>query len=101
MPGTPLAPVPARGPPLLVQSTTPRTSARLPGQGLYHNPDFIFKDETQPGGRRETVRGYVTDLITDLALDYIDNRDPSKPFVLFYQHKAPHRNWMPSASVSR
>ena len=63
----------------------------LPGQGHYYNPDF-----RTPQG---TVRheGYVTDVITDLALDWLDNkRDQSKPFMLMYQHKAPHRNWMPA-----
>ncbi len=69
--------------------------AVLPGQGLYHNPDFIFKDDTVPGGRRETVRGYVTDLITDFSLDWLKNRDANKPFCLMYHHKAPHREWEP------
>lgn len=69
--------------------------AVLPGQGLYHNPDFIFKDDTVPGGRRETVRGYVTDLITDFSLDWLKNRDTNKPFCLMYHHKAPHREWEP------
>ena len=39
--------------------------------------------------------GYTTDIITDLALDWLEKRDASKPFFLMYQHKAPHRNWMP------
>ncbi len=69
--------------------------AVLPGQGLYHNPDFIFKDDAVPGGRRETVRGYVTDLITDMSLDWLKNRDTDKPFCLMYHHKAPHREWEP------
>lgn len=69
--------------------------AVLPGQGLYHNPDFIFKDDAVPGGRREIVKGYVTDLITDFSLDWLKNRDESKPFCLMYHHKAPHRDWEP------
>jgi hypothetical protein len=40
--------------------------------------------------------GYTTEIITDLALDWLKNqRDPDKPFMLMYQHKAPHRNWQP------
>ena len=63
----------------------------LPGQGNYYNPDFITKDE---GTIR--VEGYVTDIITDMALKWLDEeRDPSKPFLLFYLHKAPHREWLP------
>ncbi len=63
----------------------------LPGQGNYYNPDFLT-----PGGRRRRD-GYVTDLITDLSLDWLQNgSDASKPFLLMCQHKAPHRNWMPA-----
>ncbi len=62
----------------------------LPGQGLYYNPDFIT-----PEGRIRR-EGYVTDIITDMALDYLENmRDADKPFMLMYQHKAPHREWAP------
>ena len=61
----------------------------LPGQGAYYNPDFI----TEQG----TVKhhGYVTELITDFAIETITQRDKSKPFAMMYFHKAPHRNWMP------
>jgi arylsulfatase A-like enzyme len=41
--------------------------------------------------------GYTTDVITDLALDWMrDKRDKEKPFMLMFQHKAPHRNWQPA-----
>ncbi len=62
----------------------------LPGQGDYYNPDFLT-----PKGRVR-VEGYVTDLITDMALDWLKaKREDKKPFLLMCQHKAPHRNWMP------
>lgn len=61
----------------------------LPGQGSYYNPDFIT-----PDGRTE-YEGYVTNIITDLSLDWLDSqRDKDKPFCLFVHHKAIHRNWM-------
>jgi arylsulfatase A-like enzyme len=61
----------------------------LPGQGNYYNPDFI----TKQGTKRHA--GHVTKLTTQFALDWLENgRDKDKPFVLMYQHKAPHRNWM-------
>ncbi|RTE54311.1 DUF4976 domain-containing protein [Arenibacter aquaticus] len=64
----------------------------LPGQGHYINPDFI----TQKGDT--TITGYVTDIITDMSLEWLDKkRDPSKPFLLMYLHKAPHRPWWPRA----
>ena len=61
----------------------------LVDQGHYYNPVFI------DNGAEVQHEGYVTDLITDLALEYLEDRDESKPFMLLYQHKAPHRNWMP------
>ncbi|RKX34122.1 MAG: sulfatase [Verrucomicrobia bacterium] len=67
--------------------------AVLPGQGRYHNPEFIFKGPD--GGTKKTVPGYVTDLITDLSLDWMKARDPNRPFCLLYHHKAPHRPWYP------
>ena len=65
--------------------------AVLPGQGLYYNPDFF----TQAG--KITIEGYCTDIVTDMAVDYLENkRTTDKPFMLMVQHKAPHRNWMPA-----
>jgi len=64
----------------------------LPGQGAYHNPQFIRM------GQRERHEGYVTDLIADAALDWLQSRrDPQRPFLLMCHHKAPHRNWQPDA----
>jgi N-acetylglucosamine-6-sulfatase len=66
----------------------------LPGQGNYYNPDFI----AAAGTKRYT--GYVTDITTDLALDWLKKeRDPNKPFLLMCQHKAPHRNWSPGPNL--
>jgi len=61
----------------------------LPGQGLYHNPEMIDAD-----GKR-VFQGYVTDLITDMSLDWLKKRDKDKPFCLLSHHKAPHRSWEP------
>jgi arylsulfatase A-like enzyme len=63
----------------------------LPGQGHYYNPDFI----TNEGDIK--VEGYTTDIITDMTLEWMKNRrDPEKPFLLFFLHKAPHREWLPA-----
>ncbi len=63
----------------------------LPGQGSYYNPDFIRMNHS-----RKHYQGYCTDIITDLALDWLkQDRDPDKPFIMMCQHKAPHRNWTP------
>lgn len=64
----------------------------LPDQGDYYNPDFITKKE----GKKKFT-GYVTDLITDITLNWLKNeRDEEKPFFLAYLHKAPHREWLPA-----
>jgi arylsulfatase A-like enzyme len=61
----------------------------LPGQGNYYNPDFI--------GQHDTTRipGYVTNIITDLSVSWLNNRDTSKPFMLIVGEKATHREWLP------
>lgn len=62
----------------------------LYGQGEYYNPDFNHN------GTRVRRPGYVTNVITDVALDWLDNkRDKTKPFCLLLHHKAPHRVWSP------
>jgi len=64
----------------------------LPGQGAYYNPEFITKTEGNV-----TIEGYVTDIITDMALNWLDNeRNEEEPFMLMYLHKAPHREWLPA-----
>ncbi len=62
----------------------------LPGQGQYYSPDFI------ENGVKKTIPGYVTQITTDLALNWLsEKRDSSKPFLMLYHQKAPHRTWMP------
>ncbi|TWU00930.1 sulfatase family protein [Stieleria varia] len=63
----------------------------LPGQGNYYNP--VFK---QMDGLQKRFEGYATDITTDKALAWLDSRDPSKPFFLMCQHKAPHRTFAPA-----
>lgn len=62
----------------------------LPGQGAYMDPVFY----TATGEARYTGR-YVTDVITDLALDFLRSRPTDRPFFLMVHHKAPHRSWVP------
>lgn len=62
----------------------------LPGQGIYYNPPMNNM------GKQVKHSGYTTDVITDLSIEWLKNRDKSKPFVLMSQHKAPHREWSPA-----
>lgn len=62
----------------------------LNGQGEYYAPEFI------ENGDSLVCPGYVTDVITDKAISFIEHRDTTRPFMMLYYHKAPHRNWMPA-----
>ena len=61
----------------------------LPGQGDYHDPEMSRMGESR------RIDGYVTDIITDLSLDWLAGRDRDRPFFLMLHHKAPHRWWEP------
>jgi arylsulfatase A-like enzyme len=63
----------------------------LPGQGIYHNPFFLTKDnwqDNESGGK--AIQGYETDIITDQSINWIKNRDRNKPFFLLCHFKATH-----------
>ncbi|MGB7342759.1 MAG: sulfatase [Pirellulaceae bacterium] len=68
----------------------------LKGQGPYYNPPMI----TQGGDGKPVTRphtGYTTEIITEKTLHWLKNdREKDKPFMVMYQHKAPHRNWQPA-----
>lgn len=57
--------------------------AALPGQGRTNDPE-LFED-----GRLHTVEGYVTDVLTDRAVSFIE-RERDQPFFLYLGHKAIH-----------
>lgn len=61
----------------------------LPGQGDYFDPSFIQCGEVI------NKKGYVTDVITESAIEWLKKRDRDKPFFLMCNHKAPHRSWEP------
>ena len=67
----------------------------LPGQGKYNNP--LLKEIGKPwkhhkkGGVKH--KGYVTDVITDQTIKWLDGRDKEKPFFVMSHHKAPHGLW--------
>ncbi len=57
-------------------------------QGLYRDP--YFKSNTE--GIKQH-KGYVTDIITDMTIDYLEKKDKDKPFFMMCHHKAPHDFW--------
>jgi len=65
----------------------------LPGQGQYYNPDFLMMD-----GSKKQIDGYASNVIEDVAENWLSNRDKSKPFCLVIGHKATHRTWLPDTA---
>src|SRR3954447_8358778 len=59
------------------------------GQGEYWNPTFLSEN-----GER-VVEGYATDIITDLATDWVESLEGDDPWCVLIYHKAPHRSWEP------
>ena len=57
----------------------------LKGQGEANDPNFNIN------GERMQIKGYVTDIITDQAVEFI-RKARSKPFLLYIAHKALHPN---------
>lgn len=62
------------------------------GQGVYYNPTLningnrtIYKDST-----------YITDLLTDHAIEWLEKRNTEQPFFLYLSHKAVHAAFKPA-----
>jgi arylsulfatase A-like enzyme len=62
----------------------------VPNQGQYYNPPMIRN------GLKVSHTGYVTDIITDISLDWLKKRNKNKPFLLMTHNKAPHMPWEPA-----
>ncbi len=62
----------------------------LPDQGRYYNPQFISMNKDTAA-----YPGYVTDVISGFAEEWMNQRDTSKPFCLVVGEKATHREWLP------
>ncbi|MDX1672438.1 MAG: sulfatase [Balneolaceae bacterium] len=62
------------------------------GQGSYYNPTL------NENGTRTTYGDstYITDLLTDKALAFLENRNGDKPFFLYLSHKAVHAGFKPA-----
>ncbi len=67
----------------------------LPGQGRYYDPELISKDG------KKVYSGYESDVITDLALAWLGEREPGRPFLLCLHDKATHMPWQPPDRYAR
>ena len=62
----------------------------LPGQGRYTNPIFNEKGKGEWPKNKVEIEGHSSDIITNSVIEYIKNRDKSKPFFVMHHFKAPH-----------
>jgi hypothetical protein len=80
------------------QTDDPRdliTITVLYGQGPYYNPTMRTSDGDVD------YHGHTTGIITDIALEWLRlERDKDKPFMMIYNHKAPHREWLPGPALN-
>lgn len=61
----------------------------LSGQGTYYNPVLLSEHDST------RFTGYSQEILTDHALNWVRQRDASKPFFLMLAFNAPHRPWEP------
>lgn len=65
-------------------------------QGDYVNPTFKSANnwiDDDKGNNGVMIEGFSTDIVTDKTIDWIKNRDTSKPFMMFCHFKATHEPW--------
>ncbi len=66
------------------------------GQGSYFDTEFNFN-----GNDRRVVKGYYTTVVTDMATDWIGDRDSDKPWLMMVGHKAPHSFYFPEEKYQK
>lgn len=80
------------------------------GQGNYYPTDGLAPEQVAAGRRHQLnvdgahvdQKGYITDELTDYALDWLERgRDRKKPFFLYLSHKAVHAMFKPSPGHAR
>lgn len=60
------------------------------GQGVYYNPTLNVD------GQRDDYEGYITDILTDYTIDWLDSIDHDQPFFAYLSHKAVHAEFEPA-----
>jgi N-acetylglucosamine-6-sulfatase len=65
------------------------------GQGVYKDPPINVD------GEHVEASGYMTDILTDYAVEFLKQPRGDKPFLLYLPHKACHAPMMPPARYSK
>lgn len=66
------------------------------GQGSYHP----VPNGLNVNGKKVPQKGYITDELTDYAIDFLNTRKKDKPFMLYLSHKGVHAEFVPAARDS-
>lgn len=74
------------------------------GQGTYwpdgHGTTREVPQTTYDGfnlnGQRVPQKGYITDELTEYAVNWLSSRDQTKPFFMYISHKAVHADFVPA-----
>ncbi len=56
----------------------------------------VSKEGFNINGKRVPQKGYITDELTDYALNWLEGREGEKPFLLYLSHKAVHADFIPA-----
>ena len=64
------------------------------GKGTSRVVPQTHRDGFNINGRRVPQKGYITDELTDYALDWLDHRNPDQPYFLYLSHKAVHADFV-------
>ena len=62
------------------------------GQGVYYGPTLNINGERV----EYDEQSYITDLLTDHAVEWLENRNTEQPFFLYLSHKAVHSQFQPA-----
>ena len=67
------------------------------GQGEYYPNTLNGKvHQLNINGSQVDQKGYITDELTDYALDWLNSRSDDAPFFMYLSHKAVHANFSPA-----
>ncbi len=58
-------------------------------QGRYQNPEFVEKNKSE----MTEYEGWSEDIISDMTIDFLKNREKDKPFFVMAQYKGAHDPW--------
>jgi arylsulfatase A-like enzyme len=62
----------------------------LPAQGAYFDPEFLVRGKAPWPGNTQQYRGHSSDVITNLGIQWLRERNSKKPFFMMLHFKAPH-----------